>query len=460
MCSSPASGKRPSGSFREGSRVIGPNILRGRTLRYAFLLASAAFLVFISGCYRTARMPEQEFIPPSKASGSSESSATSEEGAVPSRPQTAHRPASEKVLSSPPEIPEPVKVPEETITEFPPDPLPMSAGEPTPTEGDSSTVLQPQKTVMQGEGVPEDEGDAKEIAEVAMEETTDEWDTGDDTAEEGVTVAAVPPPGPPSPPISSQPRPEADRERVVIARLPDERMFPQDGPLWAKGKEELSYKVDFLGLTMGYARFIFLGKVLLSGKEAYHLRVRFWTTGLLSLMFPFDDTIDYYLDVHSIAPLRQEFTRGARSKKEDDVATFNQEKGTIVYRYKKNGKVRKKVDAVPNVYDPVSVAYYLRTRDLEGEDNRQSMYVGRKLYEITAKRVGFERIRTDRGEFDTIVIQPELRREGKVKNKRKIKMRMWMTRDEWHVPVRLYAKFRKIRTWTLVGELLPDRQGG
>jgi hypothetical protein len=39
-------------------------------------------------------------------------------------------------------------------------------------------------------------------------------------------------------------------------------------------------------------------------------------------------------------------------------------------------------------------------------------------------------------------------------------MRMWMTKDERHVPVRLYAKFKKVRTWTLVGELLPDREGG
>jgi hypothetical protein len=312
----------------------------------------------------------------------------------------------------------------------------MSAGEPTAAEGETATVLHPEETETQGEGV-----------------------AGEEAAGEGVTVAAVPPPGPPSPPTSLQPTPppltEADRGRVVIARLPEERAFPQDGPFWARGREELAYKVEFLGLTMGYARFSFLGKVLLSGKEAYHIRVRAWTTGLLSLMFSFDDTIDYYLDVKSMAPLRQEFTR---SQKEDDVATFDQEKGTIVYRYKKNGKLRKKVDVVPNVHDPVSVAYYYRTRGPEVGEKGQSMYAGRKLYEVSAKRVGFERIRTDRGEFDTIVVQPVLLREGKVEEKKK--MRMWMTRDERHVPVRLYAKFKKIRTWTLVGVLLPDRQGG
>jgi hypothetical protein len=316
-------------------------------------------------------------------------------------------------------------------------------------EGETSTVLQPEETEKQGEEVAGEEVSAEGVGEegLAAEEGT---------GEEG-TVAALPPPGPPSPPISPPVRTEADREKVVITRLPEERTFSQDGPLWARGKEELSYKVEFLGLTMGYARFTFLGKVLLSGKEVYHLRVRAWTTGLLSLMFSADDTIDYYLDINSMMPLRQEVTR---SKKEDQVVTFDQATGTIVYRYKKNGKLRKKVDVVPNVYDPVSVAYYYRTRDPEGGGKKQSMYAGRKIYAIFAKPVGFERIRTDQGEFDTIVIQPVLRREGKVKDKRKISMRMWMTRDQRHLPVRLYAKFKKIRTWTLVGELLPDRQGG
>ena len=86
------------------------------------------------------------------------------------------------------------------------------------------------------------------------------------------------------------------------------------------------------------------------------------------------------------------------------------------------------------------------------------MYAGRKLWEVSAKSLGYEKITTDKGEFDTIIIQPVLRQEGKLETKKE--MRMWMTRDERHVPVRLYAKFKKIRTWTLVGELLSGQQGG
>ena len=266
----------------------------------------------------------------------------------------------------------------------------------------------------------------------------------------GEPVTAAPPQTVPAAPASA-----TDSEKGVAAMLPQDQAFSQEGPSWARNKEELVYKVEFLGVTMGYARFSFLGKVRLSGKEAYHLRVRAWTSDILSLVYPIDDTIDYYLDVRTIVPLRQDFTRG---KKEDDVAIFDQEKGTIVYRLKKDGTVRKTVTVVPNVYDPVSLAYYFRARDPEKEVKGRAMYAGRKLWEVSARVVGSERIRTDRGEVDTFIIEPELRREGKVDEGKD--MRMWITMDENHLPVRVYAKFKKIRTWTLVGELLPDQQGG
>ena len=272
------------------------------------------------------------------------------------------------------------------------------------------------------------------------------------SSEEEAPVAALPPQPGLGVPV---PGARTGEGGVDIVKLPEERAFPQEGPPWAREEEELVYKVEFLGITMGYARFSFLGKVSLSGKEAYHLRVRAWTSDLLSLIYPMDDTIDYYLDVQTIAPLRQEYTK---SKKRDDVAIYDQENGTIVYRERKNGKIRKKVDVVPNVYDPVSLAYYIRARGPEGEGEEHSMYAGKKLWEVSAKSVGFEHIRTDQGEFDTIIIEPVLRQEGKVETKKE--MRMWMTNDERHVPVRLYAKFKKIRTWTLVGELQPGQQGG
>jgi len=211
------------------------------------------------------------------------------------------------------------------------------------------------------------------------------------------------------------------------------------------------YRVDFIGITMGYARFRYQGKVSIAGKPAYHLNVRAWTSGVLSYIFPINETIDYYLDAGSIAPIRQEFTQ--REKGKDDVALYDQETGKITYRYRQSGKIRKQVDTIPSVYDPVSAAYYFRWRDMGFENRPRNVYAGRKLYQISARVLGNERIRTEHGDVDTIAVLPVIRRDGKPDNKGDLKI--WFSSDEKRVPVRLYAKFRKIKDWTLVGELMP-----
>ena len=202
---------------------------------------------------------------------------------------------------------------------------------------------------------------------------------------------------------------------------------------------------------MGYARFRYQGKVSIAGKPAYHLNVRAWTSGVLSFIYPINETIDYYLDVETIAPIRQEFTKPESEK--DDVALYDQETGKITYRYRQSGKIRKQVDTIPSVYDPVSVAYYFRWRDLGVENRPRNVYGGRKLYQISSRILGNERIHTERGEVDTIAVLPMIRRDGKPDDKGDLKI--WFSNDERRVPVRLYAKFRKIKEWTLVGELMP-----
>jgi hypothetical protein len=395
-----------------------------RAWRSSLLLA--AILVFLAtGCYRETHQPARKDALPVAETGDAQPPAMRAEETVASIPPQEPQPSAGETPSSLPEVSPPKTAPEEPPgSSSPESSLPSVAG--TPPEKESSAVG----------ATPETAGGGK--AEASPEEET--------------TVASLPPhPGP----GASVAGAGAEKGGVDIVKLPEEMAFSQEGPLWARGEEELVYRVEFLGITMGYARFSFLGKVLLSGKEAYHLRVRAWTSDLLSVIYPMDDIIDYYLDVHTITPLRQEYTK---SRKRDDVAIYDQEKGTIVYRNRKDGKIRKKVDVVPNVYDPVSLAYYIRTRGPEGEAEEHSMYAGKKLWEVSAKPLGFEQIRTDQGEFNTIIVQPVLRQGGEVETKKE--MRMWMTTDERHVPVRIYAKFKKIRTWTLVGELVPGRQGG
>jgi len=270
---------------------------------------------------------------------------------------------------------------------------------------------------------------------------------------EALPVAPSPAAAPASHRLKSSPAPHPADAPHPPQAAPSKDLRVASPPGWAKSPEELVYRVDFIGITMGYARFRFQGKVSIAGKPAYHLNVRAWTSGVLSYIFPINETIDYYLDAESLAPIRQEFTQ--REKEKDDVALYDQETGKITYRYRQTGKIRKEVTTVPSVYDPVSVAYYFRWRDLGVESRPRNVYGGRKLYQISSRILGKERIRTDHGEMNTIAVLPLIRRDGKPDDKGDLKI--WFSDDERRVPVRLYAKFRKIKDWTLVGELMPPK---
>jgi len=380
-----------------------------RSVSVAATMALACAL-WAAGCYRSA--PKIERPPPAASAPAPSESGT----AV---PPTAVAAEGEGQTAAP------VQLPAEGVP-----PAPGPAEEP---EGSASPVI---SGVPHGEEAP----------------STPSWET----PPQGPGMEATTPPPDGSVGSAVNPHPDSPARAETERRTErEDPVLPADAPSFAREKEELVYRVEFLGLTMGYARFRFRGTARVDGMLAYHLTVRAWTSDLLAVFYPMNDTIEYYLDVETLAPIRQEYTS---SRKGGDIAYYDQQAGKIVYRNKNSGKVRKQVDVVPDVYDPVSVVYYFRTRGLVGEEPPRSMYAGRKLWEVSAKPLGTEMIRTDRGQFDTVMIEPVLRKEGKLEHQGNI--RVWMTRDERHVPVRLYAKFKKVRTWTLVGELLPDGQGG
>ncbi len=227
-------------------------------------------------------------------------------------------------------------------------------------------------------------------------------------------------------------------------------------PAWADGREELVFRMEFLGITMGYARFTHKGKVSWNGKEAYHLSVHAWTSGLLSVFYPFDGVVDYYMDMKTLAPLRQEFT--GKMKDADHIAVYDQEKGKIEYRNKKTGAVRNEVDTPRNVYDPVTAAYYFRGVDHGAEEQARQVYAGRKVWQISMKTLGREKVDTYAGPVDAVVVETLIVRDGKVENN--AGLTMWISGDARHVPVRIHAKFRKIKMWTMQAELVPPRKGG
>ncbi len=229
-----------------------------------------------------------------------------------------------------------------------------------------------------------------------------------------------------------------------------------DGPGWGRDHEELYYRLTFLGMTAGYARFTIMGKTIVDGRQAWHLHVRGWTSQFLSVFYPVNNIMDYYLDVKTLAPIRIAVTKNEKKKFTDEVVIYDQEKGSITYWDKAQKKVEKKVEVLPNVHDPVTAVYYFRARDMGNPDRPRNVYAGRKMWQISSICAGTETIPNEFGQqVETTILKPLIKRDGKVESKGDIKM--WMSNDSRHIPIRIYAD---IKIGTLVGQLIPPQEGG
>jgi hypothetical protein len=106
-------------------------------------------------------------------------------------------------------------------------------------------------------------------------------------------------------------------------------------------------------------------------------------------------------------------------------------------------RTRKKVKKtrVPRpVFDPISVIYQLRTRDLTpGKVHDFELIADGKLYTVHARAVRKEKVQTPAGTFDCVRVEPEMIAGGVVREER---LFIWYTDDERKLPVRIRTEIK------------------
>jgi len=233
---------------------------------------------------------------------------------------------------------------------------------------------------------------------------------------------------------------------------------PAEIPIWARDGEELSYKVTFMGVTAGYARLISKGKVRIGERDAYHILIKAWTTGTLSVLFPISESFDYYLDTETLVPLRRDSV--IRKVNRPEIVLFDQEKGVVTHWYGDTMEVRKKKQVgPPGFYDGVGATYFFRSRGFGDRSVSIRVFGGRKVYRVGTERAGEESIPYGNGKVDTFLVKPIYREEGGGGGKPMVgELLVWVSKDPRRVPVKLYASFTKGLEWKLVGELTSGLQ--
>jgi len=233
----------------------------------------------------------------------------------------------------------------------------------------------------------------------------------------------------------------------------DPFLMGREAPVWSRGREILLYRISYFGIPAGYAEFSFLGEEKEKGKELYHIRARFWTSGLVKIFKEIHDEFHYFMDKNTLYPYKMIVKQRESKRKVDKVVYYDQATG-VMSHFSMKGKKLKEYRAVPGIFEPVTLAYYMRSLNLSRGIRNIRVYGGKKVYLVEVKPLGKEKVKTDLGIFDTLKVDPIMRYKGKVKKNREITA--WLIDDGSNIPLLVHAK---LKVGTLTGNLIQLSRG-
>ncbi|MCX7697903.1 MAG: DUF3108 domain-containing protein [Candidatus Goldbacteria bacterium] len=192
--------------------------------------------------------------------------------------------------------------------------------------------------------------------------------------------------------------------------------------------EKLVFAVKYFNITAGFGILEVKDIVEINGRKAYHLEATARTSPFFETFYRVRDIITSYMDIKGLFSWKYSKHLEEGSYRHDSYMEFFHKEG---YAQKSDGK---RCDIPAFVQDVLSEFYYFRAM-YKGEDE---FYINVasdecKVYQILVKKLRYEKVTVDAGEFDCVVIQPFLKYEGIFRQKGDVWI--WLTNDENLMPV-------------------------
>lgn len=214
--------------------------------------------------------------------------------------------------------------------------------------------------------------------------------------------------------------------------------------------EQLVYQIRWEVIEAGFAVFDVLSVTKVGKQPCRHFSLKVETSSFVDIFYKVRDKLDSYTDLVLSRSIRYS-KKETGSEKRDILVQFNWEKR--IARYSNFNAGRKPITIPPGTLDPLAAFYKLRCMDLgDKKEIKLPISDGKKFFMGRAKVVGQETITCFNTTYDTYVIEPELIHFGGVfKKSDKPTLRLWITTDERHLPVRIQSK---VIIGSIIGELV------
>jgi len=220
--------------------------------------------------------------------------------------------------------------------------------------------------------------------------------------------------------------------------------------------EQLNFAVYWSFIPAGEAVLEVLPSEVRDGVECFHFRATARTLDYIDLFYMVRDRLDAYTDnAVNRSVLFQQIQEGKH--KRNVVVDFDWQKNEACYA--NFGEKRAPVPISPGSLDPLSVFYAFRLRELEvGGEMSCPVTDGKKAVMGRAKVLRRETIQCGGKEYDTFLVEPEMKEVGGVFEKdSRAKLHIWVTADQDRIPVRVKSG---VKVGSFVAELTSWKRGG
>lgn len=162
----------------------------------------------------------------------------------------------------------------------------------------------------------------------------------------------------------------------------------------------------------------------------------------VSVFYTVDDRVESTLEKNSVnayfAPTHYRVKiREGRHRRHKEVF-FDYEAERAIYTDHLNNE-RKEIPIRPPVFDPLSGFFYLRTLTLTvGVPIYLTVFDSKKVWNVEVQVLRREKITTQSGTFNTIVVKPLMKSEGIFARQGDVVI--WLTDDDRRIPVKMQTK--------------------
>lgn len=200
--------------------------------------------------------------------------------------------------------------------------------------------------------------------------------------------------------------------------------------------EKITLQVSWGMLDVGEATLAVSRLVMFNGRPAYHLVSEARSNSFCDTFYRVRDLNESWLDARTLTSLGYSKKLREGGFFRDEWVLYDRDAGTFVARrVDKNGNFAVRTGTIPaQVQDILSSIYYVRSQDLAGRSEVIVDVNTPDNWPLSVKVKERETVKTHLGRFKSVLVEPEMRREGLFVQKGK-RLRLWLSDDAQKRPL-------------------------